>query len=85
MNQLRDLVIKDTAAIQKWALVVDDILTNPVDKIHIKQKLAMLQTEEAILESLDKYQSKGGTNLVETLKKWELNTLASESARKPRK
>ena len=62
---LRDFVVKDSLALQKWGRVVDRIVTSPADALRIKRTLNSLNDgsfEEAVLQSLRLFYSRGGSH-----------------------
>ena len=62
---LRDIVMQDTLSIHKWGQVVDFIVTSPTDALRIKHRLSSLNDvsiEEAVLQSLRLFYSRGGSH-----------------------
>ena len=65
LQALRDIVVQDTLAPQKWGRVVDRIVTSPADTHRIKRTMNSLDDgsfEEAVLQSLRLFYSRGGSH-----------------------
>ena len=79
---LRDIVVQDPLALQKWGRVVDRIVTSPADALRIKLTLNDRSFEEAVLQSLQLFYSLGGSHseLAEVLRSETigLNALAGK-------
>ena len=82
---LRNMVVQDTLALQKWGQVVDRIVTSAADALRIKRTLNSLNDgsfEEAVLQSLRLFYGRGGSRseLVDVLRSESigLNALAGK-------
>ena len=75
---IRDLVLNDPVAHERWALVVDRVL-KPSDAIQVK-KIMDIKFAEAVLQSLQIWNSYGRehADLIPVLRQYGLNGLAGE-------
>ena len=81
-TRVRDLIIADPVALQKWTMIVDHIVRREDDKRRIKKLLSRdLEYGEAILDSLNIWNRYGAerANLMEVLHHQGLNKLAGNS------
>ena len=79
--RLRDLVIKDPIALERWWLVTDHIVTSPSDALRIKKLIKEGHYEEAVMQSLLVWNAAGDrrADLVKILRDKGLNLLAGNT------
>jgi aspartate carbamoyltransferase regulatory subunit len=74
---LRDIILKDAVALEKWSQVTDHIVKKEADKLKIKNMLRNYEYAEAILLSLQAWHSEGQCkDLVHVLQTLEINSLS---------
>ena len=80
--RLRDLIIKNQVALQKWSMVVGYIVKSPADEHRIKSLLRKHDYEEAVLQSLRLWNEYGdkGADLLQVLRDGDLNSLSGTQA-----
>ena len=82
-TRVRDLIVADPVALQKWTMIVDHIVRREDDKRRMKQLLSKdREYGEAILESLNIWKGYGAerADLTEILHDHGLNNLAGNPA-----
>ena len=83
---MRGIMIKDPITLLKWHMIVDSIVKSEPDKLRIKTCLGEGRYEEAVLQTLNIWNSSQGelVELITVLQCLGLNSVAGKLKRIPR-